>query len=190
MCLIDSLVQFQSGELMAQFSSVKRLFSGDALSVSGFESKKDPFHHHCKVKDFGGCGGAGLRFTTYSPSIKRRNHDCKLGFLDSFAVHASYSSDPRNYSDDISYEILLEEPVELERDDLSGFRGLVLDISYRSAFRSLLSTLSLCADFYGHSTFQSAFELPPNTGLKSPFPNCTKRKKKKEYLFPILVAFT
>lgn len=131
MCLIDSLVQFQSGELMAQFSSVKRLFSGDALSVSGFESKKDPFHHHCKVKDFGGCGGAVLRFTTYSPSIKRGNHECKLGFFDSFAVHASSSSYSRNNSDDISYEILLEEPVELERDALSGFRGLVLDISYR-----------------------------------------------------------
>ncbi|XP_075519066.1 uncharacterized protein LOC142552992 [Primulina tabacum] len=116
---------------MAQFSSVKRLFSGDALSVSGFESKKDPFHHHCKVKDFGGCGGAGLRFTTYSPSFKRGNHKCKLGFFYSFTVHASSSADPRNNSDDISYEILLEEHVELERDYLSGFRGLVLDISYR-----------------------------------------------------------
>ncbi|XP_073288279.1 uncharacterized protein [Primulina huaijiensis] len=111
---------------MAQFSSVKRLFSGDTLSVSGFESK-----NHCKVKEFGGCGGAGLRFTTYSPSIKRGNHECKLSFFDSFTVHASSSSDPRNDPDGISYEILLEESVEFESDDLSGFRGLVLDISYR-----------------------------------------------------------
>ncbi|XP_073271167.1 uncharacterized protein [Primulina huaijiensis] len=116
---------------MAQFSSVKRLFSGDALSVLGFESKKDPFHHHCKVKDFGGCGGAGLRFISYSPSVKRGTHKCELGFFDSFTVHASSSADPRNNSDDISYEILLEEHVELQRDYLSGFRGLVLDISYR-----------------------------------------------------------
>ncbi|XP_073062564.1 uncharacterized protein [Primulina eburnea] len=111
---------------MAQFSSVKRLFSGDTLSVSRFESK-----NHCKVKEFGGCGGAGLRFTTYSPSIKRGNHECKLSFFDSFTVHASSSSDPRNDPDGISYEILLEESVEFESDDLSGFRGLVLDISYR-----------------------------------------------------------
>lgn len=133
---------FQRGELMAQFSSVKRLFSGDALSVSGFESKKDPFHHHWKVKEFGGYGGAGLRFTTYSPAIKRGNHECKLSFFDSFTVHASSSSDPRNDPDGISYEILLEEPVEFESDDLSGFRGLVLDISYRCS--SLFHTVTLC----------------------------------------------
>ncbi|XP_075520087.1 uncharacterized protein LOC142553600 isoform X1 [Primulina tabacum] len=111
---------------MAQFSSVKRLFSGDTLSVSRLESK-----NHCKVKEFGGCGGTGLRFTTYSPSIKRGNHECKLSFFDSFTVHASSSSDPHNDPDGISYEILLEESVEFESDDLSGFRGLVLDISYR-----------------------------------------------------------
>ncbi|KAL0359379.1 UNVERIFIED_CONTAM: hypothetical protein Sangu_0787300 [Sesamum angustifolium] len=102
---------------MAQFTAGGRLsslFICDGLSV-GF----DVFHYHCKVKPF---GYGGFRFTC-SPSLQHR-------LFGGFTVHASQSSSSGNNSGGIFDEILEDEP-DFEIDELAGFRGLVLDISYR-----------------------------------------------------------
>ncbi|KAI3471484.1 hypothetical protein Pfo_028134 [Paulownia fortunei] len=116
---------------MAHFAAgghLKSLFSGDGLSV-GF----DAFPHQCKVNAFGS-GGGGLRFP-FSPSVPQGDRKRKLCFLGAFTVHASTtssssSSSARNNPGGIFDEILEHDP-EFEIDELAGFRGLVLDISYR-----------------------------------------------------------
>ncbi|KAK4405014.1 hypothetical protein Sango_0870000 [Sesamum angolense] len=137
----------QSGELMAQFTAGGRLsslFICDGLSV-GF----DVFHYHCKVKTF---GYGGFRFTC-SPSLPHR-------LFGGFTVHASQSSSSGNNSGGIFDEILEDEP-DFEIDELAGFRGLVLDISYRSAF-TLLSSLNPDSTHTLHLLSRSCFARPVN----------------------------
>ncbi|KAG8389227.1 hypothetical protein BUALT_Bualt02G0206900 [Buddleja alternifolia] len=110
---------------MAQFTTggrVKSLFSGDGLAVA-FDGK---------LKAALAAGGGGRLRLTYLPSGDRKR---KLSFNGGFTVNASTSSPPssssyRSNSDGVLDEILEEDP-EFEIDELAGFRGLVLDISYR-----------------------------------------------------------
>ncbi|KAL0291441.1 UNVERIFIED_CONTAM: hypothetical protein Scaly_2637000 [Sesamum calycinum] len=132
---------------MAQFTAGGRLsslFICDGLSV-GF----DVFHYHCKVKPF---GYGGFRFTC-SPSLPHR-------LFGGFTVHASQSSSSGNNSGGIFDEILEDEP-DFEIDELAGFRGLVLDISYRSAF-TLLSSLNPDSTHTLHLLSRSCFARPVN----------------------------
>ncbi|XP_051148063.1 uncharacterized protein LOC127263115 isoform X4 [Andrographis paniculata] len=113
---------------MAQFTAsgrLKCLFSGDGLSV-GFEA-----FHQRKAEEFGSATGA-LRFA-YLRSLPHGNHKRRLCFFSGVTVHASTpsSSPVRNYSDDIFDDASEDDHAEIDIDELAGFRGLVLDISYR-----------------------------------------------------------
>ncbi|KAL2501467.1 HNH endonuclease [Forsythia ovata] len=128
---------------MAQFTTqgrLKTLFSGDGSN--------DPFpfqfQFHQVKKAFGGT------VFTCSPTVSLRNHKRKLGLCGGItrtrvnASTSSSSSSSVNKSKRLNVEsnnsggnrdvfldgIFLDDP-EFERDELSGFRGLVLDISYR-----------------------------------------------------------
>ncbi|XP_057771358.1 uncharacterized protein LOC130991268 isoform X1 [Salvia miltiorrhiza] len=105
---------------MAQFTAgvrLKPLVTGNGMSV-GFGA----FHRRCRVKCFGGGG--------FSCS---RSGDRKRKLCDSTA-HASKSSPPPSSATSNAggvFDEVLEDEAGFEIDELSGFRGLVLDISYR-----------------------------------------------------------
>lgn len=112
---------------MAQFAAgpggrLKCLFAAGTTGLSlGF----DAFHHRSKVNNSGNAsGGGGLRFA-YLPSAPHRTRNR--------TVHASTSSSApvANNSDGSFDDISEADHHEFEFDELSGFRGLVLDISYR-----------------------------------------------------------
>ncbi|GMP87191.1 hypothetical protein CsSME_00039672 [Camellia sinensis var. sinensis] len=117
---------------MAQFTvqgRLKPLFNGDGMLI-GFEPK-DPRHHH-RHKLLSGSDPFPLRF-----------HKRKLGLRGSSSTRLSASSSsPASKSYHFNSEASLsvgndgiyddsEGTAEFERDELSCFRGLVLDISYR-----------------------------------------------------------
>ncbi|XP_042030445.1 uncharacterized protein LOC121777305 isoform X3 [Salvia splendens] len=102
---------------MARFIAGDRLkpfVAGNGLSV-GF----DAFHRRCRVKYFGSGG------FSCSLSGDRRRKLCVS------TAHASRSSPPAKSDGGGVFDEVLEDDAELEIDELSGFRGLVLDISYR-----------------------------------------------------------
>ncbi|KAF8398601.1 hypothetical protein HHK36_017532 [Tetracentron sinense] len=113
---------------MAQFTSqggLKLLFfksKSDRVSF-GFEPK-DPFHYSV---------GGGLRFMdTHPHPIQFHSHRNKLRFWGSSRIFISLGKK----SDSLSAEERLDvgdgfEDDEDVRDELSSFKGLVLDISYR-----------------------------------------------------------
>ncbi|THF95731.1 hypothetical protein TEA_025324 [Camellia sinensis var. sinensis] len=117
---------------MAQFTvqgRLKPLFNGDGMLI-GFEPK-EPRHHH-RHKLLSGSDPFPLRF-----------HKRKLGLRGSSSTRLSASSSsPASKSYHFNSEASLsvgndgiyddsEGTAEFERDELSCFRGLVLDISYR-----------------------------------------------------------
>lgn len=109
---------------MAQFTvggRLKSLFTVNGLSI-GF----DTHHHHYEVKHFGGGGSGGV--FVYSSSGNRKRRLC----ASAANASASSSSSATNSSDGVFDEVL-EDDSGFEIDELSGFRGLVLDISYRFA---------------------------------------------------------
>ncbi|KAK6124802.1 hypothetical protein DH2020_041453 [Rehmannia glutinosa] len=113
---------------MAQFTAggrLKSLFSCDGLSVV-----LEPVNHHqCKVNAF------GSRFT-YPPTVSKGDGKRNICFFG--AVHASpspssssSSSSRNNSSGSATFDEILEDDPDFDIDELAGFRGLVLDISYR-----------------------------------------------------------
>lgn len=109
---------------MAQFTVGGRLKS--LFTVNGLSIGSDTHHHHYKVKHFGG-GGGGVFVYSSTGDRKRK--------LSASAVNASTSSSSSsatNNSDRVFDEVL-DDDSDVEIDELSGFRGLVLDISYRFA---------------------------------------------------------
>lgn len=106
--------------MMAQFTASGRpkpLSTGNGLWV-GFGA----FQRRCRVKCFGSRGGGNF---SYSLSGDRKRK------LRVSTVHASKSSSQTSNAGGVFDEVL-EDDAEFEIDDLAGFRGLVLDISYRS----------------------------------------------------------
>ncbi|KAG2686308.1 hypothetical protein I3760_09G001000 [Carya illinoinensis] len=113
---------------MAQFITqgrLKLLFSGDGISLR-FESR-DPFH--CKLRSVpahmhrvGFLSSTSRFFSSSSSSSSSVNN--KLGH---FNADARLGDDEAVHDDDGN----IHHDDDFERDDLAGFRGLVLDISYR-----------------------------------------------------------
>lgn len=119
---------------MAQFTAggrLKSIFTGNGLSV-GF----DGFHHHYKIKSFSGNGG-GFTFT-YSPSVLPQVDRKRKLCASTVNASTSSSSSTTNTSGGVFDEVLEEDQAEFEIDELAGFRGLVLDISYRWSPSNLL----------------------------------------------------
>lgn len=137
---------------MARFATRGRLFNGDSMSAvaTGFEAK-DPTQY--KLINGGGAGG-GLRLIDISSiplPIAPHLHKRKLIVSPNSRILASYSSSSSpstsshgnykykhlkskegssNVGIDANYEDIFEDD-EDQSDDLSCFRGLVLDIAYR-----------------------------------------------------------
>ncbi|XP_010276405.1 PREDICTED: uncharacterized protein LOC104611160 [Nelumbo nucifera] len=115
---------------MAQFTTqggLKLFFNGDRVSF-GFDSK-DAFHY-CKVGD-------GLRFVEITPIQLNKNN---AGFYGSSRVFSSLRNKSSSFSadeerivadDGNEADLGFDEDDEFGRDELSCFKGLVLDISYR-----------------------------------------------------------
>ena len=104
---------------------LKLLFSGDGVSL-GLEPK-DPFHSkprsvQTQVRRLRFLGSTTRLFSSSSSSVNNKSSN--------FSAEASLnvSDDEGVYAEDDGF--VYDD--ELERDDLSDFRGLVLDISYRS----------------------------------------------------------
>lgn len=120
--------------MMARFTTgqgrLKPFLNNDGVSI-GFEFKL-------------GGGGSGLRFVDgFSVPVQiqeRKRSSCKS----TSRMHASSSSvhkpkhlnkksdEPSISKQEILEEIMMDDDPEFEEDDLACFRGLVLDISYRS----------------------------------------------------------
>lgn len=100
---------------------IKPLFTGNGL-WAGFGA----FQRRCRVKCYGSRGGGNF---SYSLSGDRKR---KLRLS---TVGASRSSSQTTNAGGVFDEVL-EDDGEYEIDDLAGFRGLVLDISYRFACNS------------------------------------------------------
>lgn len=110
---------------MAHFTAGGRLkpfVTGNGLS-EGFGR----FHRRCRVELFGAVG------ISYSLAGDRKRK------LRSSTAHASKSSKPAPTSSGASnsggvFDEVLEDDQEFEIDEVSAFRGLVLNISYRFAY--------------------------------------------------------
>lgn len=114
-----------SGELMAQFTAGVRLkpfVTGNGFSV-GFGS----FHRRCRVKCIGGRSGGC--FSCWLLGDRKR----KLCVSTAHASKSSSQSSSAASNAGGMFDELLEDEAGFEIDELAGFRGLVLDISYRSA---------------------------------------------------------
>lgn len=106
---------------MAQFTAqgrVKSLFNGEGVSF-GLELK-DPFHRllrsvqpHKRRLRF---SGSTSRLSSYSSSKNKHNH-------------LSAGDESVNPGNEVKFH---DDDDEFETDELACFRGLVLDISYRS----------------------------------------------------------
>jgi hypothetical protein len=106
---------------------LKLLFSGDGVSL-GLEPK-DPFHSkprsvQTQVRRLRFLGSTTRLFSSSSSSSSVNNKSSNFSAEASLNV----SDDEGVYDEDDGF--VYDD--EFERDDLSDFRGLVLDISYRS----------------------------------------------------------
>ncbi|KAL0405073.1 UNVERIFIED_CONTAM: hypothetical protein Sradi_2148100 [Sesamum radiatum] len=168
---------------MAQFTAGGRLSS--LFICDGLSAGFDVFHYHYKVKPF---GYGGFRFTC-SPSLP---HKQKLWFFGGFTVHASQSpsSSSGNNSGGIFDEILEDEP-DFEIDELAGFRGLVLDISYRPV-NVVCWKRAICLEFMDKADVLEYYDQTVNSPsgsfyipavLRVPhLPQVVKRRKVKRSL--------
>ncbi|KAB2059052.1 hypothetical protein ES319_A11G276100v1 [Gossypium barbadense] len=113
---------------MAQFTPqgrLKLLFHGDGVEP------KDPFHYKLVSNVFGGSGGLKSLQThkgmlRFLGSTTRRSHfSSSLKKGSKFNATASLNVSDEGLYDEEDYDI------EFGTDELSCFRGLVLDISYR-----------------------------------------------------------
>lgn len=140
--------------MMARFSTgqgrLKPFLNNDGVSI-GFEFKLGG----------GGGGGSGLRFVDgFSVPVQiqeRKLSSCKstsrMHASSSSSVHKpkhsnKKSDEPSISKQEILEEIMMDDELEFEEDDLACFRGLVLDISYRS-FPSLFFPFSISDCFGG-----------------------------------------
>ncbi|OIW12282.1 hypothetical protein TanjilG_06071 [Lupinus angustifolius] len=123
---------------MAQFTTqgrLKFLFNGEFLF--SLLDHKDPFFqhkcstsiqnhtHHRKrlIKHIG--YSAMIHYSSYSYFSTKTNR-CNA------QTHPNVGNDGVRYDDDDDFDVdVVDDVDEFENDDLSGFRGLVLDISYR-----------------------------------------------------------
>lgn len=107
-------------QLIKAQSQVKPLFNGDGMLI-GFEPRDQSIislrSHKRKIK-FNGSGSSRV-FASSSSSVSSS---------ESYKFKQPVNSDKSCY--DIGYDLFYDDP-EYLRDDLSCFRGLVLDISYR-----------------------------------------------------------
>ncbi|KAG4938218.1 hypothetical protein JHK84_044471 [Glycine max] len=116
---------------MAQFTTqgrLKLLFNGEGVS-SILEHNKDPFlYNKCRSvqthkRRTTRCIGSSARIYYVSSSLSNKTHLCNAeAWLTSGngSVHDEYDDDVEDDDDDV-----------FDRDGLSCFRGLVLDIAYR-----------------------------------------------------------
>ncbi|KAH1149916.1 hypothetical protein AAZX31_16G039500 [Glycine max] len=116
---------------MAQFTTqgrLKLLFNGEGVS-SVLEHNKDPFlYNKCRSvqthkRRTTRCIGSSARIYYVSSSLSNKTHLCNAeAWLTSGngSVHDEYDDDVEDDDDDV-----------FDRDGLSCFRGLVLDIAYR-----------------------------------------------------------
>jgi len=119
---------------MAQFTTqgrLKLLFNGEGVS-SVLEHNKDPFlYNKCRSvqthkRRTTRCIGSSARIYYVSSSLSNKTHLCNAeAWLTSGngSVHDEYDDDVEDDDDDV-----------FDRDGLSCFRGLVLDIAYRSLY--------------------------------------------------------
>ncbi|KAK1367372.1 HNHc domain-containing protein [Heracleum sosnowskyi] len=107
-------------QLIKAQSQVKPLFNGDGMLI-GFEPRDQSIislrSHKRKIK-----------FSRNSSTRLFASSSSSVSSSESFKFKQPVSSDKSCY--DIGYELFYDDP-EYVRDDLSCFRGLVLDISYR-----------------------------------------------------------
>lgn len=127
--------------VMAQFTAqgrVKSLFNGEGVSF-GLEPK-DPFHKllrsfqpHKRRLRF---SGSTTRLYSYLSSMNKHNH---------LTAEARLSAGDESVNRD--NEVKLDDDDEFVTDELACFRGLVLDISYRSILilTNFLFTLVVCS---------------------------------------------
>lgn len=120
---------------MAQFTAqgrLKLLFNGDG--VSSRLDHKDPFHFRCRsvqtykrrVRSSGYSAGFYYASSSSSSSLSSRTNRCNVEARTTAGtegVHDEYDDSDYDSDDDVDV---------FEEDGLSCFRGLVLDISYRS----------------------------------------------------------
>lgn len=150
--------------MMAQFTAQGRL----KTLFSGYGSN-DPFPFQFQFyqvkKAFG-----GTVFTCSHSSVPSQSHKRELGLWGGITrtrLNASKSSSSLNKSKRLNAdesidsggdrdvflgEIFSEDP-DFERDELAGFRGLVLDISYRSVYLLLYGTNHIRKCFHTFACF-------------------------------------
>ncbi|ESW33922.1 hypothetical protein PHAVU_001G109600 [Phaseolus vulgaris] len=121
---------------MAQFTTqgrLKLLFNGEG--VSSILEQKDPFLYKCRSvqtnKRRTRCMGSSARiYYASTSSLCNKSNRCNAGASSSAgngSVHDEYDEDEDEDEDD-GYD---EDDDVFDRDGLSCFRGLVLDIAYR-----------------------------------------------------------
>lgn len=122
---------------MAQFTTqgrLKLLFNGEG--VSSILEQKDPFLYKCRSvqtnKRRTRCMGSSARiYYASTSSLCNKSNRCNAGASSSAgngSVHDEYDEDE---DEDDGYD---EDDDVFDRDGLSCFRGLVLDIAYRFFF--------------------------------------------------------
>jgi hypothetical protein len=121
---------------MAQFITQGRLklfFSGEGVSL-GLEPK-DPFHSKLRSVQtymrglrFLGSTKTRLFFSSSSSSSSSSVNNKSSNFSAEASLNVSDDEGVYDEDDGVGYDD------EFKRDDLADFRGLVLDISYRSVF--------------------------------------------------------
>ena len=142
---------------MAQFTThgrLKLLFNGE--SVSSRLDRKDPFHYKCRsvqthkrrIRYIGSAAGI---YHASSSSLRSRTSRCDAEarpIAGNEVVHDECDDDDDNDEDEDEDDD--DDDVFEEDDGLSCFRGLVLDISYRSLLSLNMFFLYCC--YIEHST--------------------------------------
>ena len=106
-------------QLIKAHTQVKPLFNGDGMLI-GFEPRDQRLRSHKRKVKFNGSSSTKL-FASSSSSVSSSSESYKF-------KQPVDSGDGSSYN--VGYDLFFDDP-EYVRDDLSCFRGLVLDISYR-----------------------------------------------------------
>lgn len=112
-------------QLIKAQSQVKPLFNGDGMLI-GFEPRDQSISSLRSHK-------RNMKLSRRSSSRVFASSSSSMSSSESYKFKQAVNSDKSCY--DLGYELFYDDP-EYLRDDLSCFRGLVLDISYRY-FRNL-----------------------------------------------------
>ncbi|KAL1814201.1 hypothetical protein ACET3Z_024266 [Daucus carota] len=106
-------------QLIKAHTQVKPLFNGDGMLI-GFEPRDQRLRSHKRKVKFNGSSSTRL-LASSSSSVSSSSESYKF-------KQPVDSGDGSSYN--VGYDLFFDDP-EYVRDDLSCFRGLVLDISYR-----------------------------------------------------------